>query len=413
MMLTNKSQQKAVGAGCWEGIDLADRTVSVFVVDGMRSRRDDLCQMIEESKRFSLAGRASNLVETVRKLEGNEPQVLLLDIDIPELEDLKVLREFCVKHKSVRVIGTGMQWDDLVLRPAFQAGMEGFLVKPFEEWELVKMVQEAFLGEATAPESTEEETEKAHVILFMSPKRGVGQTSIAVNTAVELADIEGSRVCLWDADLYFGDVGVLLNAVSRASVIDLAREAEGLSVRSASAYFVKPYERLWVLTAPVKPEQAELMTGEKMREVLTFLKRLFRYIVIDGGAGFSAATVSLIPVVDQVVLVSEVTGIAPEIHMMTARNLVTAGGVEEERRIVALNRIRTEDLTEANRFQTGDGKTTVFFFPNDYQSVTASLNSGEPIVVRNPSGDMGRAISQFAELLEKREKKMAKPMETG
>ena len=117
--------------------------------------------------------------------------------------------------------------------------------------------------------------------------------------------------------------------------------------------------------------------------------------------------------VDQVVLVSEVTGIAPEIHMMTARNLVTAGGVEEERQIVALNRIRTEDLTEANRFQTGDGKTTVFFFPNDYQSVTASLNSGEPIVVRNPSGDMGRAISQFAELLEKREKKMAKPMETG
>ena len=157
MMLTNKSQQKAVGAGCWEGIDLADRTVSVFVVDGMRSRRDDLCQMIEESKRFSLAGRASNLVETVRKLEGNEPQVLLLDIDIPELEDLKVLREFCVKHESVRVIGTGMQWDDLVLRPAFQAGMEGFLVKPFEEWELVKMVQEVFLGEATAPETTEEE----------------------------------------------------------------------------------------------------------------------------------------------------------------------------------------------------------------------------------------------------------------
>lgn len=390
---------------------MAKSAVSVFVVDGMRSARDEICQMIDESKRFSLAGRAGNLVEAVRKLEGNEPQVLLLDIDIPELEDLKVLSEFCAKHKSVRVIGTGTQWDDLVLRPAFQSGMEGFLVKPFEEWELVKMVQEVFLGEATAPEATEEETEAAHVILFMSPKRGVGQTSIAVNTAVELADLEGSRVCLWDADLYFGDVGVLLNTVSRASVIDLAREVDVLSVRSASAYFVKPYERLWVLTAPAKPEQAELMTREKMREVLAFLKKLFRYIVIDAGAGFSAAAMSLVNAADQVVLVSEVTGIAPDLHLSAARNILLADGVSAERQIVALNRIRTEDLAEVNRFQSEDGKTTLFFFPNDYQSVTASLNSGEPVVVRNPGGEMGRAISQFAELLEKREKKLGKQIE--
>lgn len=412
-MWISQRRPKAVGGGCWEGIKLADRTVSVFVVDGTRSARDEICQLLEESKRFSLAGRAGNLVEAVRKLVDNAPQVLLLDIDIPELEDLDVLQEFCEKHKSVRVIGTGSQWDDLVLRPAFQAGMEGFLVKPFEEWELVKMVQTVFLGEATAPESTEEEAEEAHVILFMSPKRGVGQTSIAVNTAVELADMEGSRVCLWDADLYFGDVGVLLNTVSRASVIDLVREVDVLSVRSASAYFVKPYERLWVLTAPVKPEQAELMTGEKMRAVLAFLKKLFRYIVIDAGAGFSAAAVSLIAVADQVVLVSEVTGIAPDVHLTTARNILTAGGLGAERQIVALNRIRTEDLAEVNRFQTENSKTALFFFPNDYQSVTASLNSGEPVVVRNPSGEMGRAISQFAELLEKREKKLGRQIEMG
>ena len=387
--------------------------VSVFVVDGMRSTRDDLCQMIDASKRFFLAGRAGNLMEAVRKLVTAEPQVLLLDIDLPELEDLGVLREFCEKHKGIRVIGTGVQWDDLLLRPAFQAGMEGFLVKPFEEWELVKMLQEVFSGNQAAPESTEAETEAAHVILFMSPKRGVGQTTIAVNTAVELADIEDSRVCLWDADLYFGDVAVLLNAVPRASVIDLSREVEGLSVRSASAYFIKPYERLWVLTAPVKPEQAELMTVEKMREVLNFLKKLFRYVVIDAGAGISALSTGLVAEADQVVLVSEVLGISPELHLNTARNIVTAAGIGAERQCVVLNRIRTEDLAEVNRFQVEGGKTGLFFFPNDYQSVTASLNSGEPVIVRTPGGQMGRAISQFADLLEQREKKVGKQQEAG
>lgn len=386
---------------------MAERNIRIFVVDGVRAVRDELCQLIDASDKFILAGRAGSLAEAVRKLEDSEAQVLLLDLDLHELDDLTLLKRFCDVHPEIKVLGTGNKWEDPILRPAFGAGVSGYINKPFEEWQLAQSMKELF---GTAVESketvfTEKQTETGHVVLLLSPKRGVGQTTLAVNTAMELAYGEHGRVCLWDADLHFGDAALLLNVMPRASVIDLNRELEGLTARSATAFFTPYGDNLWLLAPPMRPEQAELMTGKDMKAVLEFLKKTFRYVVIDAAAGFHANALALLPEIDQLVFVTEVEGIAPELHLSTARRIVTEIGVGSERQILALNRIRTQDLADVNRFQTENGKLLTFFFPNDYPAATASLNSGEPVVRSKPESQLGRAVSQFAELLLDREKK--------
>ena len=60
---------------------------------------------------------------------------------------------------------------------------------------------------ATAPADDGEH----QVIAIFSPKGGAGRTTIATNLAVALHRDTGARVCLMDANLQFGDVGVLLN----------------------------------------------------------------------------------------------------------------------------------------------------------------------------------------------------------
>ena len=388
---------------------MADQGIRVFVIDGVRAMRDEVCQVIDESSQFTLVGRASNLTEAVRKLEDGGTQVLLLDIDLHELEDLTILTRFCEAHPGIRVIGTGNKWDDAVLRPAFGAGISGYLNKPFDEWQLSQVVNDMYKQQTAAGGGMKDEerfVDSGHVVLFLSPKRGVGQTTLAVNTAVELAVGEVSRVCLWDADMHFGDASLLLNVVPRASVIDLNRECEELTARSSTSFFSACGDHLWLLAPPMRPEQAELMAAKEMHTVLKFLKKTFRYVVIDAAAGFHANVLALLPEVDQIVLVSEVEGIVPEAHLATARRILTDLGIASERQIVALNRIRTQDLADVNRFRMEGGKPLLFFFPNDYPSVTASLNSGEPVVRSKPDSQMGRTVSQFAELLQDRERKI-------
>ncbi len=386
---------------------MAEKAVKVFVIDGVRSVRDELCQLLDSSERFMLAGRASNLAEAVSKLENNDAQVALLDLDLHELEDLTVLSRFCETHPAIKVIGTGSKWEDPVLRPAFGAGISGYLNKPFEEWQLVQLVQEMLepQGDPEARRDEPQQLQLGHVVMFLSPKRGVGQTTLAVNTATEFSCGDQGRVCLWDADMHFGDAALLLNVLPRASVIDLHRELEGLTARSATSFFSSCGENLWLLAPPIRPEQAELMTAKEMKAVLQFLKKTFRYVVIDAASGFHANALALLPEVDQLVLVTEAGGLLPELHISTARRILTELGLSAEQQIVALNRIKTEDLADVNRFRVEGGKPILFFFPNDYPSVTASLNSGVPVVKSKPGSQIGRAVSQFAELLQEREKK--------
>lgn len=394
---------------------MPEKAISIFVIDGVRSVRDEICQILDSSEIFRLAGRASNLAEALRKLEGSGTQVLLLDLDLHELDDLSTLMRFCETHPDIKVVGTGNKWEDPVLRPAFGAGLSGYLNKPFEEWQLEQVIQGAygFQNIRLEGKADEQQVGQGHVVMFLSPKRGVGQTTLAVNTAVELAYGDEGRVCLWDADLHFGDASLLLNVLPRASVIDLNRELEEVTARSATAYFSSCGEHLWLLAPPMRPEQAELLTGQEMQAVLQFLKKTFRYVVIDAAAGFHNNALALLPEIDQLVLVTEVgAGILPELHLSTARRIVTDLNVSVDRQIVALNRIRTQDLADVNRFQAEGGKPLLFFFPNDYPAVTASLNSGEPVVQGKPESQIGRAISQFAELLREREKKgRSRPLE--
>jgi len=69
--------------------------------------------------------------------------------------------------------------------------------------------------------------EEHQVVAVFSPKGGAGRTTIATNLALALQSQTGGRVCLVDANLQFGDVGVLLNLNPKnRSVLDAVEGGE-------------------------------------------------------------------------------------------------------------------------------------------------------------------------------------------
>jgi pilus assembly protein CpaE len=143
------------------------------------------------------------------------------------------------------------------------------------------------------------------VVLVYSPKGGVGCTTLAVNLATMMCQLEPeARVAILDASLQFGDVGVLLNLRPTRSVVDLADNVDHLDAELLeSALLTDDRSGLKALLAPPKPEMAELVTLETMREAVELIKGAFDYLVIDMGKRLQDLELSLFDLADRVVLV--------------------------------------------------------------------------------------------------------------
>lgn len=108
----------------------------VLVVDDAAFMRMTIKKMIE-SDGYTVVGEAGNGVEAVQKYMELQPDAVLLDITMPEMngvDALKRIKEFDPKAKVIICSAMGQQ---AMVAQAVQSGAKDFIVKPFEKDRLV------------------------------------------------------------------------------------------------------------------------------------------------------------------------------------------------------------------------------------------------------------------------------------
>src|SRR5439155_19580459 len=105
---------------------------------------------------------------------------------------------------------------------------------------------------------TEETVTHGKIITIFSPKGGVGRSTVAVNLAAQIKQASNRTVCLVDASLFFGDVGVLMNLDNRTSIADLLPHVNEFDPEILEDVLATHPGGVKVLLAPPKPEMAEL-----------------------------------------------------------------------------------------------------------------------------------------------------------
>ena len=104
----------------------------VLVVDDAVFMRMTIRKMIEPEG-YEVAGEAGNGVEAVHRYMDIQPDVVLLDITMPEMngiDALKRIKEFDPKAKVIMCSAMGQQ---VMVAQAIQSGAKDFVVKPFEK----------------------------------------------------------------------------------------------------------------------------------------------------------------------------------------------------------------------------------------------------------------------------------------
>lgn len=103
--------------------------VRILVADDHPVVRDGLVAMLTTQTDFRVVGQASTGREVVANIEIARPDVLLLDLEMPDLDGVEALRQVTAEHPEVKVLVFTAFDDDERIVSAVQAGAQGYLLK--------------------------------------------------------------------------------------------------------------------------------------------------------------------------------------------------------------------------------------------------------------------------------------------
>jgi CRP-like cAMP-binding protein len=243
---------------------------------------------------------------------------------------------------------------------------------------------------------------RGQVTVLFSPRGGAGQTVLATNLGVALAELTPDRVVAVDLDLLFGHMALLLDLVPRTGLAAITPAAIRALDRDNLAYYLTkhPESSLRVLSGTLRPEESELVTGEHVRAIIEQLRRQFVHIVIDAGSRFSEPCLAAIETADQVVVVTTPEASAGRATQETQRVLRDLLGVPEDRVRYVQNQPSPYGKLCASELMDLVGSQRVLEVPFGGEDVTRAGLNGFPLVMSRSGNPASKAIVKLARDLE-------------
>lgn len=127
---------------------MVESKISVLIVDDHPIVRQGLRTLLELHDDITVAGEAPNGKAGVDLTARLIPDVVLMDLVMPELDGIAATRQICALGLGTKVIAlTSFVEDDKVV-PAIQAGAVSFLLKDVSPTDLIEAIRAAYHGEA-------------------------------------------------------------------------------------------------------------------------------------------------------------------------------------------------------------------------------------------------------------------------
>lgn len=104
----------------------------VLIVDDAAFMRMSIRNMLEKHG-FEIAGEAENGLMAIEKYNELQPDVVTMDITMPEMDGLQALREIKKIDKGASIVMVSALGQEARMKEAIIYGAKGFIVKPFKE----------------------------------------------------------------------------------------------------------------------------------------------------------------------------------------------------------------------------------------------------------------------------------------
>jgi pilus assembly protein CpaE len=394
--------------------------INVVVVDDVDESREMILRMLQFDTSIEVVGTGRTGIEAIESAQKLKPDVIVMDINMPDMDGISATEAIRKKVPFIQIVVLSVQNDANYMRKAMLAGARDFLTKP-------PMIDELTAAIRRAGDLAHEEKAKAaivyqptgltgplspgmmmrmplvlgKIICVYSPKGGTGSTTIATNLSVGLKTQE-NKVAIIDANLLFGNVAVFLNEHGKNSILDLIDRANELDPEIIEDVMVdNKLTGLHLMASPKDPELQDSRKGEPVSKILTYLRQLYNYIIIDTTSYLTEVVQTCLDVSDYIVLVT--TQDIPSIKNANQfLSIADASGLQREKIIFVMNRYDKRIAISPERVGESLKQPVVVAIPFEERIITSAMNRGVPFMIDNKIAPAGKAILQLIESIRTR-----------
>ncbi len=119
----------------------------ILIADDHAIVRAGLRALIHAEATFELAGEASGGYEAIELVEKSRPDVLVLDLSMPDLDGISVTRKLRQEYPDLHILILTLHEDEALLKEAIKSGASGYILKKAAETELISALQTILRGE--------------------------------------------------------------------------------------------------------------------------------------------------------------------------------------------------------------------------------------------------------------------------
>jgi pilus assembly protein CpaE len=276
------------------------------------------------------------------------------------------------------------------VRENAEHGIDAVLKMPFTGFDLTTMVRK--VGEDRAIESARS---SSLVVSLFSPKGGVGRTTLAYNLAVALG--QNHRVCLVDGSLQFSDLRGLLRVPAVApSIVNLPTDR--IREQDLADVTWRDPSGIDILLAPPRIEMAEMVTTRDIEKVLSILRQLYEFVIIDTRAALSEDVLVFLDSADLILQVLTYDSMAIRSLAMAAETFAQIG-YPPHKLVTVLNRADASGGFDKADVEQALGSKIDFEVVSDGHLVLASNNDGVAFVASSPDSPIAQGVKRIADSL--------------
>jgi len=373
--------------------------IKVLIVDDVEETRKNLRKILSFEDRMDVVGEAENGYQAIDKACQYKPDIILMDINMPDLDGIQATERISMKCPNTSVIVVSVQGENDYLRRAMLAGAKEYLIKPFSPDELNQTIihvherNKQRTNQVYAHQVLEQGfVESPKVISMISGKGGVGKSTIAVNLAVSLKKFH-KKVVVVDLDLMFGDIATLFNVKVKETIYHVVQEMERLDSETILPYLSETAYGVNILPAPIRPEQGEMVTGKHVEKIIRLLKETHDYIIVDTPAFLSDPVLAL----DQsdFILLINTLHVPVLRHNKTILDVMNSLHFPIDRVRTIINRSDLDTGVRVKDVKMALGMEPYRLLPED-KYVNISINQGEPLFEVKPNSKWSRQLQKLA-----------------
>ncbi len=120
----------------------------LLIIDDHEMVREGLKTMLVTEPDFDIVGGAANAQQALEMIEQVRPDVVLLDVRLPDASGVEVCRTITERFPEIGVIMLTTFTDEHVIAQCIQAGARGFIIKDVERFDLKRSIRAVARGEA-------------------------------------------------------------------------------------------------------------------------------------------------------------------------------------------------------------------------------------------------------------------------